>query len=252
MDWSWLSSPEAWIGLFWLTLMEVVLGIDNVVFLSILVSRLPADQQPWVRRTGLLLAMGMRLGLLFTLSWMMGLTAPLLSVAGHTFSGRDLVLVIGGGFLIAKATQEVYGTIEGSGHGTGVRMAPPRVGAVLTQVAIMDLVFSLDSVITAVGMVRHIPVMVTAVIISVLVMLWLAEPIAALLQRHPSLRVLALSFLLLIGVLLLADGFGQHLPRGYVYSSMAFALLVELLNMRMRARATPHQEQGIDDDRLAG
>ena len=229
-----LTSPEAWISFGTLAAMEVVLGIDNIVFLSILAGRLPKEQQPAARRLGLGFALATRIGLLLAITWVMGLTKPLFSLLGHGWSGRDLILLAGGLFLIAKATFEIHDKLEVQ-HGPE---AAPKAGAsfwsVIVQIGILDIVFSLDSVITAVGMARHLSVMVTAMVLAVAVMLVFAGPIGSFVERHPTMKMLALSFLILIGVMLVAEGFGKHIEKGYVYFAMAFSFLVELLNMRMR------------------
>jgi len=229
-----LSQPDTWVALGTLSAMEIVLGIDNVVFLTILAGRLPAAQQPLARKLGLGFALVTRLALLFAISWVMRLTRELFSVAGHGFSGRDLILLVGGLFLIAKATHEIHDKLEVE-HATD--RAPRAAGAfwaVIIQIGILDIVFSLDSVITAVGMARHLAVMVTAMIIAVAVMLVFANRIGTFVERHPTMKMLALSFLILIGVMLVAESFGKHIEKGYIYFAMAFSLLVELLNMRMR------------------
>ncbi len=221
------------VALLTLVALEIVLGIDNLVFLSILTGRLPREDQPRARRLGLMLAMGMRIALLFAIGWLMRLTAPLFAVGEHEVSGRDLILLGGGVFLIAKATWEIHDKLEAHEHGPGPRGAA-TFGSVLVQVMLLDLVFSLDSVITAVGMAEHIEIMVTAVIVSVAVMMLAAEPISRFIEHRPTIKILALSFLILIGVLLVAEGAGQHLSKGYVYFAMAFSLFVEVLNMRVR------------------
>jgi predicted tellurium resistance membrane protein TerC len=234
-----LADSETWIALGTLTVMEVVLGIDNVVFLTIVAGRLPAAQQPAARRVGLAVALATRLALLFTISWVMGLTRPLLAVLGRGVSARDLILLVGGLFLIGKATFEIHDKLEVQHHdelaGAGRRGA---FWAVIAQIAVIDIVFSLDSVITAVGMARHLAVMVAAMLIAAGVMLAFAGTIGRFVERHPTLKVLALSFLILIGVMLVAEGAGKHIEKGYIYFAMAFSLGVELLNMRMR-RGTP-------------
>jgi predicted tellurium resistance membrane protein TerC len=235
-----LFTSESLIALLTLTSLEIVLGIDNIVFISILVGKLPPEQQASARRIGLLLAMGMRIALLLAISWVMGLTEPLFTIAalGQEISGRDLILLLGGLFLVAKATWEIHDKLEGSEHGA----AAPRVagfGAILLQIVLLDIVFSLDSVITAVGMAQHIEIMVTAVVIAVLVMMAFAGSISAFIERHPTMKMLALSFLLLIGVVLIADGFGQHVSKGYIYFAMAFSLFVEVLNLRLRRTPEP-------------
>ncbi len=233
---------ENLIALATLTGLEIVLGIDNVVFISILSARLPAERQNAARRVGLLLAMLMRIGLLLAISWIMGLTKPLFGVLGHDFSGRDLILFFGGLFLIGKATYEIHEKLEGAGHGADAVKVRPSFSAVIVQILLLDIVFSLDSVITAVGMVKHIPIMIAAVLISVATMMIFANMISEFIERHPTMKMLALSFLLLIGVVLLADGLGQHIAKGYIYAAMAFSLFVEILNMRIRkAPAAPVQ-----------
>ncbi|MBP9112319.1 MAG: TerC family protein [Polyangiaceae bacterium] len=233
-----LSNPETYVSLLTLTAMEVVLGIDNIVFISILAGKLPQEEQPSARRIGLLLALVLRIGLLFAISWVMGLTVPLFSVAGHGFAGRNLILLTGGLFLIGKATHEIHDKFEATDD---VKAAAPSRGAfwaIIAQIIVLDAVFSIDSVITAVGMVDEISIMVVATLISVGVMLAFAAPIGNFVQRHPSMKVLALSFLILIGVLLVAEGMGQHIAKGYVYFAMAFSLVVELLNMRLRTKSS--------------
>jgi predicted tellurium resistance membrane protein TerC len=238
-----LFTSENLIALLTLSSLEIVLGIDNIVFISILVGKLPPDQQGKARQIGLLLAMGMRIALLLAISWVIGLTAPIftLPVLEQEISGRDLILLFGGLFLVAKATWEIHDKLEGSEHGG----AAPRVagfGAILVQIVLLDIVFSLDSVITAVGLAREIWVMITAVVIAVLVMMVFAARISAFIERHPTLKMLALSFLLLIGVVLIADGFGQHVSKGYIYFAMAFSLFVEVMNIRLRHVTTPPVE----------
>ncbi|MCC7541536.1 MAG: TerC family protein [Deltaproteobacteria bacterium] len=235
-----LGQPDTYVSLATLTAMEVVLGIDNIVFISILTAKLPAAQQPLARNLGLSLALGMRLALLFAISWVMGLTAPLFTVMGNEISGRDLILLGGGLFLVAKATHEVYSKLEAADDekkksGSGAA----DFGLILAQILLLDIVFSLDSVITAVGMARHVFVMVIAMIIAVGVMLVFARRVGDFVNRHPSMKILALSFLLLIGVMLVAEGMGQHIGKGYIYFAMAFSLGIELLNMRLRRKAAP-------------
>lgn len=229
---AWLSDPSVWAALATLTVMEVVLGIDNVVFISILAGKLPTEQQPRARRMGLGLAMGTRLLLLLSITWLMKLTAPLFSVIGHAVSGRDLILLAGGLFLIAKSTHEIHNRLEGDGaDGRGKAEAASFVG-VLVQIAVLDVVFSLDSVITAIGMADKVGVMMAAVVLAVLFMMVFAGPVSDFVHHHPTVKMLALSFLLLIGVTLLADGLGAHVPKGYVYFAMGFSILVEVLNLR--------------------
>jgi predicted tellurium resistance membrane protein TerC len=229
------TTAQGWISFATLAAMEIVLGIDNIVFLTILAGRLPEEQQARARRIGLGLALGMRILLLLAISWLMGLTRPLFSVLGHELSGRDLILLLGGLFLIAKATHEIHDKLEVR-HGSDAprKGAGASFGMVLAQIALLDIVFSLDSVITAVGMVGELEIMIAAVVASVAVMLFFAGPVGNFVNRHPTMKMLALSFLLLIGVMLVAEGFEQHVPKGYVYFAMAFSLGVELLNMRVR------------------
>jgi predicted tellurium resistance membrane protein TerC len=233
-----LTLPETWISLATLSAMEVVLGLDNVVFLSILTGRLPAPRQPGARRLGLALALLTRLGLLFAISWVMGLTAPFFTVLGRAVSGRDLILFGGGLFLIGKATFEIHDKLETSGHAPG-RAGRGTYWMVIAQVAVLDIVFSLDSVITAVGMARHLPIMVAAMLVAAGVMLAFAGVVGQFVERHPTMKMLALSFLILIGVMLVAEGLGQHIDKGYIYFAMAFSLLVELLNLRLRKPPAP-------------
>jgi predicted tellurium resistance membrane protein TerC len=241
----WITSPEAWIALLTLTALEIVLGIDNIVFISILASRLPAAQQPRARTLGLTLAMGTRILLLLSITWIMRLTQPLFSVVGHEFSGRDLILLTGGLFLLWKSTQEIHDNLEGEEGGKDVR-GGVTFASVLVQIALLDIVFSLDSVITAVGMAKHVGVMIAAIVVAVGVMLLAAGKISDFVHRHPTIRMLALAFLLLIGVTLLAEGLGQHIAKGYVYFAMGFSLFVESLNLsaaRKRAAAPVHLRQ---------
>lgn len=233
-----LSQPDTYVSLLTLIAMETVLGIDNVIFISILTGKLPAEQQPKARQLGLSLALIMRLGLLFALSWVMGLTTPLFSVLGKGFSGRDLILLVGGLFLVAKSTHEIYDKLEVAHEEKGKKSGSGAAfGIILAQILALDIVFSLDSVITAVGMARHVFVMVIAMIVSVIIMLVFAGRIGDFVHRHPSMKILALSFLLLIGVMLVAEGMGQHVGKGYLYFAMAFSLAVEVLNMRLRKKA---------------
>jgi len=232
------SHPEAWISLATLAALEIVLGIDNIVFITILAGRLPPAQQLRARRLGLALALISRLALLASLKWVMQLATPLFELFAHPVSGRDLILICGGLFLIAKATLEIYDKVEAA-HPAAATVAD-RPGArlipILIQIMIIDIVFSLDSVITAVGMVESLTIMVVAVVLAVIVMLVFAGPVGDFVEGHPSIKILALSFLVMIGVLLVAEGTGQHFDRGYVYFAMAFSLVIELLNMRFRAR----------------
>ncbi len=242
----WVTNPEAWIALLTLTVLEIVLGIDNIVFISILTNRLPEHQRPRARRLGLALAMGMRIALLLAIGWIASLTNVLFTVAGHAVTGRDLVFLLGGLFLIYKATSEIHERLEGPGHEDGAaKQAVASFGAVLAQIVLLDIVFSLDSVITAVGMADDIPVMVAAVVIAVLVMMVSAGPIARFVEEHPTVKMLALAFLILIGVSLIADGLGQHIPKGYIYFAMGFSILVELLNQRA-ARAAQLKRRPVE------
>jgi len=235
---TWITHPEAWIGLLTLTVLEIVLGIDNIIFISILAGKLPAHQQGRARRVGLAGAMVTRILLLASIAWVIRLTAPLFSVFGHPFSGRDLILVAGGLFLLAKSTREIHDSLEGDAGRVSVRAAR-SFGSVVGQIVLLDIVFSLDSVITAVGMVRQLPVMIAAVVIAVGVMMFSATAISDFVHRHPTIKMLALSFLLLIGVSLIADGLGQHIAKGYIYFAMGFSVFVEMLNIRLRARSAP-------------
>jgi predicted tellurium resistance membrane protein TerC len=229
-------TADGLVALLTLTALEIVLGVDNLVFISIISGRLPASQQPVARKVGLLLALGTRVALLFTLSWMMGLTRPLvrLPFAGDV-SGRDLILLLGGLFLIAKATWEIYDKVEGE-HAPAGRGGRRGFLSVVVQIMILDIVFSLDSVITAVGMVNELSIMVAAIVVAMAVMLVAMETVNGFIEAHPSLKILALSFLILIGVVLVADGLGQHVAKGYIYFAMTFSLAVELLNIRYRGR----------------
>jgi predicted tellurium resistance membrane protein TerC len=230
---------ELLIALVTLTVLEVVLGVDNVIFISILSGKLPAGQQRRARRVGLIAAMLMRLLLLWSIVWISRLTEPLVEAFGFEVSGRDLILIGGGLFLLAKATYEIHDKLEGSEHEGG--RAAASFTSVIVQVMVLDIVFSLDSVITAVGMANDLRVMVAAVVLAVIVMLAAAEPISAVVERHPTIKILALSFLLLIGISLVADGLGQHISKGYIYFAMGFSVFVEALNIRMRGRREPVQ-----------
>jgi predicted tellurium resistance membrane protein TerC len=229
----WLVDPQAWIAFVTLLGLEIVLGIDNVVFISILAGKLPAAQQAKARYVGLGLAMFMRIGLLFSLAWVIRLTAPLFGVFGHEISGRDLILIIGGLFLLAKATHEIHQKLEGEAGQAATRVKP-SFSSVIIQILLLDLVFSLDSVITAVGMVDDISIMIVAVVLAVAFMMVFAAPISNFVERHPTFKMLALSFLLLIGFTLVAEGWDQHIPKGYIYGAMAFSVFVEILNMKFR------------------
>jgi len=230
-----LQQPEAWIAFLTLTALELVLGIDNVIFISILVDKLPAVQREFARRIGLFLAMFMRIGLLFLLSWIVGLTSPLFTLLAQEISGRDLILLSGGLFLLWKSTMEVHQLLEGAeGHASAAVRA--TFSAVIVQIIIIDMVFSLDSIITAVGIVDHIEIMIAAVIVSVALMMLFAGAIGRFVSAHPTIKMLALAFLFVIGVVLIADGLGHHVPKGYVYFAMAFSVGVELLNIRLRKK----------------
>jgi predicted tellurium resistance membrane protein TerC len=242
---AWLTSPETWIALLTLTVLEIVLGIDNIIFISILAGKLPAGEQPRARTVGLTLAMVTRILLLLSLTAIMRLTRPLFSTFGHPVSGRDLILLAGGLFLLWKSTREIHDKLEGEEGRQNVK-AGATFGGVIVQIALLDIVFSLDSVITAVGMVRQVGVMIAAIVLAVLVMLVAAGPISDFVHRHPTLKMLALSFLLLIGVTLIADGLGQHIPKGYVYFAMGFSVFVESLNLRLARKAPPvHLKESI-------
>ena len=231
-----LTDPQVWIAFATLTLLELVLGIDNIIFISILVDKLPPEKQALARRIGLFMAMFMRIGLLLVLSWIIGLVAPLFTVMNQEISGRDLILILGGLFLIWKSTGEIHQSLEGQeGHSSGAVKA--TFTAVILQIMIVDLVFSLDSIITAVGMVDELAVMIAAVIVSVALMMVFAGAIGRFVSAHPSIKMLALSFLVVVGVVLLAEGFDHHVPKGYVYFAMAFSVGVEMLNIRMRKRS---------------
>lgn len=245
----WLTNPDIWIALFTLTALEIVLGIDNIIFISILAGKLPEHQQATARRIGLGLAMIMRVLLLLSLAWIIRLTEPLFSVLAQEISGRDIILIAGGLFLLAKATYEIHDKLEGEeGHGSA-RVAANFAG-VIVQILLLDIVFSLDSVITAVGMVDEVPVMIAAVVIAVGVMMVAAGAVSAFVDRHPTVKMLALSFLLLIGFSLLLEGFDQHIPKGYIYFAMGFSVFVEALNLRVRrARPVELRQRYSEEDR---
>jgi predicted tellurium resistance membrane protein TerC len=236
----WLTDPQIWIALTTLTFLEIVLGVDNIIFISILSGKLPEAQQPRARRVGLLGAMGTRIALLFSLSWVIRLTKPWFTIVGQDISGRDLILILGGLFLLGKSTYEIHERLEGAeGHATAG--AAKSFANVIVQIMLLDIVFSLDSVITAVGMVDELWVMIAAVVISVAIMMLSAEPISGFVHRHPTVKMLALSFLLLIGMSLVAEGFGQHISKGYIYFAMGFSVFVEMINLRLRKVAPPVQ-----------
>jgi predicted tellurium resistance membrane protein TerC len=250
----WLADPNVWIAFATLTLLELVLGIDNVIFISILSGKLPPEVRARARYIGLGLALGIRVLLLLSISWVIGLKEPLFAVWGHPFSGKDLVLLIGGLFLIGKSTHEIHGSLEGEEGHSSKKVYSSFVGVII-QIVLLDIVFSLDSVITAVGMISDqygsagIYIMISAVIISIIAMMLFAGPIGAFVQRHPTIKMLALSFLLLIGVMLVAEGFHQTIPKGYIYFAMAFSVLVEILNMRLRKKTEPvHLHNAFADD----
>jgi predicted tellurium resistance membrane protein TerC len=234
-----LSTPETWIALATLTVLEIVLGIDNIIFISILVARLPVTDRDRARTIGLSLAMGMRILLLLTISWIVGLTQPILSLAGQDFSWRDLILIAGGLFLLWKATTEIHESLEGDAPHAAATAGTASLGGVLVQIVLLDIVFSLDSVLTAVGMVDEVIVMIAAVVLAVGVMLIASGPLSRFVHGHPSVKMLALAFLLLVGVTLIADGFGVHIDKAYIYAAMAFSVFVEALNLRARRRDRP-------------
>ncbi len=231
----WIADPQAWIGLLTLTLLEIVLGIDNIIFISILSATLPREAQARARRLGLIGAFVTRILLLLSIAWIVRLTAPLFSIAGLDFSGRALILLVGGLFLIGKATYEIHEKLEGSAHATDSAPRGATLTAVVIQIMLVDIIFSLDSVITAVGMVSQVSIMIGANVIALVVMLLAATPIADFVDKHPTIKILALAFLVLIGTNLVAEGFGHHIPKGYTYFAMAFSFLVEMINLRMRA-----------------
>jgi predicted tellurium resistance membrane protein TerC len=233
----WLTNPQVWMALVTLTALEIVLGIDNIIFISIQASKLPAHQQEKARLIGLGLAMFIRVALLFSLTWLMGLTAPLFTVMGHEISGRDMILISGGLFLLWKSTMEIHEKLEGDETVSSARVGV-TFGAVIVQILLLDIVFSLDSIITALGMASQLAVMVTAVVIAVIFMMLFSGKISAFVEKHPTIKMLALSFLLLIGIALIGDGFDMHIPKGYIYFAMAFSVMVEMFNLKLR-RGTP-------------
>ncbi len=236
----WVMEPQAWVALLTLTSLEIVLGIDNIIFLSILVGRLPEEQRQNARRIGLALAMLTRIALLLALAWVMSLVDPLFTVLAQEISGRDLILIGGGLFLLAKATMEIHSSLEGAeAEISGKQVVAANFFSIIIQIAVIDIVFSLDSVITAVGMADHVPVMVLAIVIAVLVMMVMAKAIGDFVDTHPTIKILALSFLVMVGMALIGEGFDAHISKGYIYFAMAFSLCVEILNLRMRRKSEP-------------
>jgi predicted tellurium resistance membrane protein TerC len=236
----WISSPEGWIALLTLTALEIVLGIDNIIFISIIAGKLPEDQQKIGRQIGLIMAMVTRILLLFSIAWLTRLTAPLFTVFSHDISGRDLILIIGGLFLLGKSTFEIHERLEGE-EGHADKKVAVSLAGVITQIMLLDIVFSLDSVITAVGMVNEVAIMITAVVVAVGIMLFASSPISEFVNDRPTLKILALSFLLLIGFSLVSDGLGFHIPKGYIYFAMGFSVFVEVINLQVRAKTSPVQ-----------
>jgi len=234
----WLSDPQVWVALATLTALEIVLGIDNIIFISILVGRLPPEKRDLARRLGLGLAMGTRILLLFSLAWVMGLKDPMFTIFGEEISGRDLILLFGGLFLLWKSVSEISNSLEGEEEAGQTTSKAATFGAILAQIAIIDIVFSLDSVITAVGLVDHVSVMVIAIVISVMIMMVAAKPIGEFVDAHPTIKILALSFLIMVGMVLVAESVDFHVPKGYLYFAMAFSIGVELINIKMRAKRT--------------
>ena len=236
----WITSPESWIALLTLTALEIVLGIDNIIFISILAGKLPEDQQKMGRQVGLLMAMITRILLLFSIAWLTRLTAPLFNVFSYEISGRDIILIVGGLFLLGKSTFEIHERLEGE-EGHASQKVAVSLSGVIVQIMLLDIVFSLDSVITAVGMVNEVIIMITAVVIAVGIMLFASGPISEFVNNRPTLKILALSFLLLIGFSLVADGLGLHIPKGYIYFAMGFSVFVEIINLQVREKTTPVQ-----------
>jgi predicted tellurium resistance membrane protein TerC len=244
---AWITDPNAWIAFLTLVLLELVLGVDNVIFISILAGKLPPQEQGKARTTGIILAIGTRILLLLSLSWIIGLTAPLFTVLGYEITGRDLILIVGGLFLLGKSTHEIHQKLEGEeGHASaGTGRTGPSFSSVVAQILMLDIVFSLDSVITAVGMVDHVNIMIAAVIVSACAMVFLAKSISDFVNRHPTVKMLALSFLLLIGFTLIVEGLHHHIPKGYIYFAMAFSVFVEMLNLRLKkTRSAPVHLRG--------
>ena len=232
-----ITSPEAWIAFATLTALELVIGIDNIIFISILVDKLPVEKRELARKIGLFMAMFMRVGLLLVLSWIVGLVEPMLTVKGHAISGRDAILILGGLFLLWKSTTEIHDSIEGAEHAQTLSKTV-TLASVIFQIMVIDLVFSLDSIITAVGIVDEVEIMIAAVIVSVALMMVFARAIGEFVSNHPSIKMLALSFLVLVGVVLIAEGFEHHIPKGYIYFAMAFSVCVEMLNIKLRKKRT--------------
>ncbi len=246
MEWLWDIS--IWSSLLTLTVLEIVLGIDNIVFITLLVRKLPVHQREFARQFGLLAAMGTRILLLLSVAWLARLVNPLFEVMGHSVSGRDLVLLLGGLFLIYKAVMEIHGSLEGGGEIQGPKHMANQLALIIVQIAVIDIIFSLDSVITAIGLAEHVSVMVAAIVIAIAVMMFAARPIGDFVEKHPTVKMLALAFLILVGVALVAEGTGHEVPKGYLYFAMAFSLLVEMLNLRLRQKAVPiHLHQIYDD-----
>ncbi|MEZ5451950.1 MAG: TerC family protein [Thiothrix sp.] len=251
MEWLW--DINIWSALLTLTVLEIVLGIDNIIFLTLLVGNLPPEKRAFARQFGLLAAMGTRILLLLSIAWLARLVEPWFEVMGHPVSGRDLVLLLGGLFLIYKAVMEIHGSLEGGDETHGPKHVATLMPLVIAQIAIIDIVFSLDSVITAVGLADHVPVMVAAIVIAIGVMMFAAKPIGEFVEEHPTVKMLALSFLVLVGVALVAEGTGHEMPKGYLYFAMAFSFVVEMLNLRLRKKtaAPVHLHQIYDDERKA-
>ena len=247
-----LTSPEAWIALATLTTLEIILGIDNIVFITVLADRLPPQQRPKARQAGLMVAMLTRILLLFSITWIMRLTEPLFALLGHDVSGRDLILIVGGLFLLTKSTREIHDKMEGESREANGAAKAVTFGGVMIQIAILDMVFSLDSVITAVGMADDLAVMVTAVILAVGVMMISADPVGDFVSDHPTVKMLALSFLLLIGMSLIAEGAGFHIPKGYIYFAMGFSVFVEFLNLKARGTPARGDRMGVPPPAIEG
>ena len=248
MSFDWASTAEGWVAFATLTVLEIVLGIDNIVFISILAGKLRAEERERARKVGLSLAMFIRIALLLSITWVMGLTEPIFTVVGTNISGRDLILLIGGLFLIAKSTHEIHDKLEGT-EGAASKKVAASFAAVIVQILLLDIVFSLDSVITAVGMAEQVSIMILAVVVAVGVMLVSARPISEFVERHPTVKMLALAFLILIGVSLIGEGLDQHIPKGYIYFAMAFSVFVEMINLRVRKGAPVHLHQSYTEEK---